>query len=160
MVSDILSAKKKIEIEPQKLIGKNITFANEEFGSIFDKLESKKNFELTDKEVGQGIVAPQESVIRPHLSLIHGAVLGEGIFVLSNDELSSLKLSPEERKLIRPFYTSEQINRYNINPKNSFWIIYTDSKVAKKIDSYPEIKKHLSRYKSVITSSFGPYGLH
>lgn len=160
LVADMFFRKKKVKIEPQKLMGKNITFANEESGSIFDKLERRRNFTLNDKEVGQGIVAPQESVIRSHLPLVSGASLGEGIFILSNDELRDLKLSTEESKLIRPFYTSDQINRFDVKPKNNFWIIYTDSRVVKKFDGYPGIKKHLDKFKSVITSSFGPYGLH
>ena len=57
LILDIFGEKQKIEIEPEKLIDKNITFSNQESGSIFNKIESKKNFKLTEKEVGQGIVA-------------------------------------------------------------------------------------------------------
>ena len=57
LISKLMADKVKIEVEPSKLIGKNITFSNSESGSIFDKVEKKKNFELTDKEVAQGIVA-------------------------------------------------------------------------------------------------------
>ena len=85
LILDIFGDKQKIEIEPEKLIGKNITFANSESSSIFEKLESKRNFEFLDKEVGQGIVCPQEYVIDGHLSSIKDTQIGDGIFVLKID---------------------------------------------------------------------------
>ena len=42
------------------------------------------------------------------------------------------------------------------------WVIYTDSsfKDEKKIEDYPNIKKHLDQFREVITSDNKPYGLH
>jgi len=100
LILDIFGEKQKIEIEPEKLIDKNITFSNQESGLIFDIIESKKNFELTEKEVGQGIVSPQEYVIEKHLSFLQNARNGDGIFVLKPDEVENLKLSDKEIKII------------------------------------------------------------
>ena len=157
---DIFGEKQKIEIEPEKLIDKNITFSNQESGSIFDKIESKKNFELTEKEVGQGIVSPQEYVIEKHLSLLQNARNGDGIFVLKPDEVENLKLSDREIKIIKPFYTTNQISRYYANSKNESFIIYANNEVNKNIVKYPKIKEHLQKFASVITSDFAPFGLH
>src|SRR3989338_6162245 len=55
LILDIFSDKAKIEIEPEKLIDKNITFSNHESSSTFDKIESRKNFELNDDEISNGI---------------------------------------------------------------------------------------------------------
>lgn len=160
LIADIFGKKIKIDIKPEKLLGKNITFSTTEYGSIFDKIKMKRNFELTDKEVGQGIVAPQESVIKSHLSIVSGISLGEGIFVLDKKDIDKLGLSQNDKKILKPFYTSEQINKYYVQPENKHWIIYTTSKLAKEINRYPKIKQHLERFKNVITSSFGPFGLH
>jgi len=160
LIVDILGKKGKINIDPEKLIGKNITFSTTEYGSIFDKIKIRKNFEFTAKEVGQGIVAPQESVIKSHLSVMSGISIGEGIFVLSDKDIDKLGLSQNDKKILRPFYTSEQINKYYVQPGNKYWIIYTTSKLSKEIDKYPKIKQHLEKFKDVITSSFGPFGLH
>jgi len=160
LILDIFGDKTKIEIEPEKLMDKNITFSNKESGSIFDKIESKKNFELTEKEVGQGIVSPQESVIEKHLPLLEDVRIGDGIFVMKPDEIVKLSLSDKERKIIKPFYTTNQISRYYSNPKNDLFIIYANSEVNKNIDKYPNIKKHLQKFAPVITSDFGPFGLH
>lgn len=160
LILDIFSNKAKIEIEPGKLIDKNITFSNQESGTVFDKIESKKNFELTEKEVGQGIVSPQEYVIEKHLPLLQNARNGDGIFVLNSDEVENLKLSDKEIKIIKPFYTTNQISRYYANSKNESFIIYANNEVNKNIDKYPKIKEHLQKFAPVITSDFAPFGLH
>ena len=45
---------------------------------------------------------------------------------------------------------------------NKEWAIYTDSsfKDVEKINEYPSIKKHLDKFKKVITTENKPYGLH
>jgi adenine-specific DNA-methyltransferase len=88
--------------------------------------------------------------------------VGDGIFVLSNKEIEELKLNDEEKKLIKPFYTTKELFRYNTNKKNNFWIIYTDSsfKNESKMKNYPNLKSHLDRFQKVITSENKPYGLN
>lgn len=160
LIADILGAKQKVDIEPERLIGKNIIFSDSESGPIFDKLEKKKNFDFLDEEVGQGIVCPQEYVIASHLPSLKNVQIGDGIFVLKIEEIKSLNLDKQESKLIKPFYTSEQISRYYANQKNNLWIIYSDREVNKNIDKYPNIKSHLQKYAPIITSDFAPFGLH
>ncbi|EKS0772066.1 class I SAM-dependent DNA methyltransferase, partial [Campylobacter coli] len=43
-----------------------------------------------------------------------------------------------------------------------FWVIYTNSsfKNPNSMDNYPNLKKHLDKFKKVITSDNKPYGLH
>src|SRR3989338_6958229 len=57
LIADIFGKKTRINIEPEKLLGKNITFESSDVGLILDKIQARKNFELTKKEVGQGIVS-------------------------------------------------------------------------------------------------------
>ncbi len=160
IISTILGNKTKIEIEPEKLIGNNITFSSSESGSIFDKIKSKKNFELTEKEVGQGIVSPQEYVIDKHLAYLKDVRINEGIFILKDSELQSLHLDKIESPAIKPFFETDEISRYYADHRNRLWIIYSDTHVNKNIDKFPKIKQHLDKYAPVITSDFKPYGLH
>jgi len=161
LVSALINKKTKINIEPEKLINKNITFTESELEAILEKIQSKKNFELTDKEVGQGIVCPQEYVIDKHLPLLlKDSKPGDGIFVLKSDEVKNLGLNKEETEIMKPFYTTEEISRYFADKQNKLWIIYSDKKVNRNIDKYQKIKQHLQKYASVITSDFGPFGLH
>jgi len=160
LIAELYNRKTKIDIKPEELVDKNITFENSKINSILNKIKKRKNFELKEKEVGQGIVCPQEYVIDKHLLLIKNAEIGEGVFILKTDEVKKLNLSKKELEVIKPFYTTEQISRYFINNKNKFWIIYSDRKINKNIDKYPKIKQHLQKYAQIITSDFGPFGLH
>jgi len=54
---------------------------------------------LTEKEVGQGIVSPQEISYRKHLPLLEDVRIGDGIFVMKPDEIVKLSLSDKEEKL-------------------------------------------------------------
>ena len=160
LVTVLHKEKRLIKIEPARLIDKNITFSGDGSSVILDKIEHKRNFVLTDKEVGQGIVSPQEFAIGQHAALIKEVQPGDGIFVLDEAELKKLRLTAKEKSIIRPFYKTEQISRYNADKHNLRWIIYSDKNVVRNIKQYPNIKQHLDRFTSVITSDFGPYGLH
>lgn len=154
----------KTHIIKSDLKDKNISFSEDKHFAILNKIENSKNFELDEKlEVAQGIVTPNDSVNKKSLKLLDGhSKIGEGIFILTSEEIEQLNLSHKELELIKPLYTSEQINGYSANSKNKFWIIYTDSsfKNIETIKPYPNIKKHLDRFSKVITSDNKPYGLH
>ena len=73
-----------------------------------------------------------------------------------------MKFSFEEKQLLKPFYTTNELGRYFGQRKNKFWIIYTTSKYkdADLIKPYPNIKNHLDKFKTIMTSTNKPYGLH
>lgn len=150
-------------LNPNELSGKNIVFANQTNDEVLSKIEQKKNFELTAREVANGI-HPHYDFVNKSISLKHKNKfsIGEGIFGLSGSERDNLHLTEEEQKLVKPYFTTEQLGRYYGNPKNRLWLIYTDSKFKnpKAITPYPHIKTHLDRFKGVITSDNKPYGLH
>ena len=71
-------------------------------------------------------------------------------------------MTAEEKKLVKPFYTTTELHRFYGTNKNRLWVIYTDSSFnnAEKIEPYPNLKEHLDKFQEVITSSNKPYGLH
>lgn len=160
------------------LIDRPLTFNTDENSGLLDKIKAKQNFYLREKadknlklqsELGQGIVAPQDFVNKASAEKLKGDFSnGDGIFVLSNAEFEAKKFLAKENEIIKPYFTTDQLQKYFGSPENTHWIIYTKSdinkpdKKSKKIplDSYPKIKQHLDTFKSVITSDFGPYGLH
>ena len=140
--------------------GKPLTFSDNEL--IFDKIAEKKTY-LTNEEVAQGIVFPQDYLDKKGAQKLNGAyAIGTGIFGLSDEERNELTLNEKEKDLIRPYYTTEQIHRYYTEPQNSKWLIYTDStfKNEDKMVNYPNLKAHLDRFLSILTSDNRPYGLH
>jgi adenine-specific DNA-methyltransferase len=118
---------------------------------------------LHENEITQGIVIPQDYVIKNHIKKLgQGFKVGDGIFVLSDEEKNNLQLTEKELELIKPYYTSKELKKYYAKRKNSEWIIYTDSrfKDPEAIKPYPNIKNHLDKFQAVITSDNKPYGLH
>ncbi|MEJ8612073.1 Eco57I restriction-modification methylase domain-containing protein [Helicobacter pylori] len=149
------------KIEKKNLINKTLFFSH--FDSIFNTILKNAILFLNKKEITNGI--------HPHYDRINKKINekfsnqffnGEGIFVLSEAEKNNLKLSQKEMKLLKPSYETAEIMKYLTLSQNQHWIIYTDSsfKNPKSMDDYPNLKKHLDRFKEVITSDNKPYGLH
>ncbi|SNR68908.1 Eco57I restriction-modification methylase domain-containing protein [Desulfurobacterium atlanticum] len=170
IIEKVLSG--KIEDDHEKLVLKFKTkyvFDKKDYivplGGLFEtilKEMEKGAIYLKDKDLAQGIVMPQDFVTKKHLKILgDGVNLGDGIFVLSQEELERLNLTEKEfKEIIRPYYTTEELDVYCRNSKNRYWIIYTTTEKIKQIQEYPNIKKHLDKFKRVITSDFKPYGLH
>lgn len=74
----------------------------------------------------------------------------EGIFVLTKDEAAAFKLSKDEKTLIRRTYRNSDVCRYlvDITEDESIFLIYITK--DERIDSYPVIKEHLSRYREIL----------
>lgn len=138
------------------------SFMNSDIHDIISKIQSNPSVTyLTNKELSQGIVAPQEDLTARNAKKLDNKYnAGKGIFVLSNEELSQLNLNDDELKLIKPFYTTEELKRFYSLNNNKKWIIYTKSDIDNYISNYPNIKSHLDNFSSINTSSNKPYGLH
>ena len=135
------------------------TFSNQD--NLLDKI-AKQLCRLTDKEATNGI-HPHYDFVNKKIHTNHPEVeIGEGIFGLSNQEKDNLNLTREEEKLVKPYYTSEQVKRYCTIDKNCLWLIYTGSEYKNPLsmDSFPNLKKHLDKYDGIISSDNRPYGLH
>jgi adenine-specific DNA-methyltransferase len=165
-------------VSKELLIDKPLTFNTGKNSLLLDKIKLKHNFYIREKadkklklqsELGQGIVSPQDFVNKASAEKLKNKTkIGEGVFVLSNEEYESNKFLKKELEIIKPYYSTEQLHKYYGNNENTHWILYTKSninkldKITKKIpiDDYPKIKQHLDKFKSIITSSNKPYGLH
>ena len=136
LVSEIFGDKAKVEIEPEKLIDKNITFSDQESGSIFDKIESKKNFELTDKEVGQGIVAAPDKY-----------------FLEKNID----DYNKNEKEFLKPFFTAS--GRYKSGESENYIFYISDKNFGdKKLKDYPNIEKHFEQFEEILKEAKIKYG--
>ena len=151
------------KINLNQLKDKSFTFNSNVNESILEKIISKSNFKLGEKEVANGI-HPHHDFINKKIAfeLNNEFKIGDGIFGLSNQELENLNLLENEEELIKPYFTSEQFSRYFASNENKLWLIYTSSKFKnpEEIKPFPNIKNHLDQFQSVITSDNKPYGLH
>ncbi len=87
--------------------------------------------------------------------------VGDGVFVITDKELSKRGLSLEENNILKPYVSPKDVSRYHIIKSNKY-LIYSDKLSKKDIEnnSFPSIKDHLDFYKDYISSSNKPYGLH
>lgn len=166
------------KISKASALNKTLTFNSDKNSELLDKIRSKHNFTLREKpdrelelqaEVGSGIDVLQDFVSKANVEKLKGkANVGDGVFVLSNDEFEKKNFSKTEKEIIKPYYTTEQLQKYFGNSENKYWILYTKSDIGKldkktkkiPINDYPKIKEHLDNFKSIITSDNKPYGLH
>ncbi len=151
------------KIDKPKYLNKPINFINADINKIINKILIKQNFILSDKEVAQGIVSPQDFLNGKNQEILgNGLKVGDGIFNLSRTELENLNLTSKEKELIKPFFTTTELDRFFGHTTNQYWIIYTNStfKNPLEIEPYPNIKKHLDRFVEIITSDNKPFGLH
>jgi adenine-specific DNA-methyltransferase len=151
-----------VTINPELMQNQLITFINSSLNGVLEKIYNSGNYFLTNKNVAQGIVCPQDFVIDKHLEILKNDTIkkGYGIFVINNTEKKRLKPLRNEISVIKPYYTTNELQRFYGDLNNSLWVIYSDINVRKKIKDYPNIKSHLDKFKKIVTSDFAPYGLH
>jgi adenine-specific DNA-methyltransferase len=100
-------------------------------------------------EVSQGIVTGCNKVTPKHLATYQlKAQKGDGIFVLTADELKGLNLTPNELRYIRPWLKNSDIRRFYCARGVGARLIYRSSKHGD--EAIPNIKKHLARFKELL----------
>lgn len=141
---------------------KFITFSDSE--DLFKKIRQRYDaIFLENKEIAQGIVFPQDFLNKKGQQILGHHNVGDGIFGLTNEDLLNLNLPENEMALIKPYYTTDQVNRYfTAEGSNTQWLIYTDStyKNESSMDDFPILKAHLDQFRLIFTSDNKPYGLH
>jgi hypothetical protein len=92
-----------------------------------------------------------------------GFFAGQGVFVVTEQELATLNFSALEKKLLKRYIEPVNIIRYGFNVQEKKYLIYSDKKAKLLIASdakYLNIRNHLDYFSEFITSSNGPYGIH
>ena len=153
------------EIVRKDLKNKNIVFLEKMISNILTKIRFNKNFNLDEKlEIASGIDILQDFVNKSSKKKLNkdNILIGDGIFTISDKEKNDLNFNDIELKIIKPLYTTNEVDKYYANASNNFWVIYTSSKFKNinEIKPYPSIKKHLDKFQEIITSVNKPYGLH
>ena len=147
-------------------------FNDLKINNLLLKICDGENYYLTDKEIGQGIVFPQDKVDKKSAKNYKQFKKDQGVFSLSEKEIQELNLSDYEKTFIKPHYESKQITRWVSKESNKRWLIYLDNGLAlHELDEIPNLKKHIDKFnilyvdgegneKKYLTSDNAPYGLH
>lgn len=154
----------KISMTASDYLNKPISFmADNQISSIINKISAQKNIILSSNDLTNGIHPHHAFVTKKHLEILGSSYrLGEGVFVLTKQEIDQLNLPESEKSLLQPFYESDKIHRFYTENNSQYRIIYTDSsfKEETSMDKFPILKRHLDRFADIITSDNRPYGLH
>ncbi|MDB5388840.1 MAG: Type restriction enzyme Eco57I, partial [Planctomycetaceae bacterium] len=119
-------------------------------GDLLAKLECHDAVE-SFAMVRQGIAENPASVNKKTSQTFRGDwTVGEGVFALRVEELNRLGLSSTEQALIRPYHDLKDISRYNLASSPSLRLIYSTSRTCPDIGAYPQIQKHLERFRQIM----------
>lgn len=114
--------------------------------------------------VGCGVLTNRDYVTNRNIKRLtqseveqYGIKIGDGIFVISEEEYKNLQLSSKEKNVIKPWYKNSEVSRYipDLYEKRKF-LIYLRNKDS--LDDYPAIKSHLMKFKGILDYQLLGYG--
>src|SRR5690606_36766517 len=111
----------KCIIDTKINLNKTISFSSDSLSELLNQIEVAGNFKLISSEINSGIDIPQDFLSNANRQKLGSEYnVGDGVFVLSNEEIANLNITPSERELLKPFYTTNELYRYNINQVNRY----------------------------------------
>ena len=128
----------------------------------FDQLNTVHLGKITDTSVGVQESPDKLSKKQIEKSGRNDLKVGQGVFVLTNEEIEKLNINEDEKLILKKYLDPNDIIRYKIQWNNKY-LIYSDNNIKEKIRNdkrYSNLKAHLDYLKDFITSSNKPYGLH
>jgi hypothetical protein len=109
-------------------------------------------------DIVQGVVSGADSVTARSIELIPqrkreqcGTHVGDGIFVLSEDELQQMGLSKSDRVLVKRMYKNSAVSPYavDLNDEPSAYLLYVTRETG--FDSDSRVLAHLEKYREIIS---------
>lgn len=142
-------------------------FKNNEIIFSSQELIQNSNITIDDfYDISQGVVEASDKISNKQLKKIsHSGDFksGQGIFVLTDEEMNSLNLDTEEKSVLKKYLDAVDVHKWKISPSSKKWLIYSNSDVKSKILSngkFINLRNHLDKFSPFITSSSKPYGIH
>lgn len=93
-------------------------------------------------KVNVGLRSGIDRIKNKHLESFPDFVLNQGIFVVSESELST------REAIVKPFYKNSDIKKYYTNSQTGMRVIYSTNKT--KIEDFSDVYSHLLKFKDVI----------
>jgi len=103
-------------------------------------------------ETRQGIAENPPVINRRHLRDFpqQNYRLGQGVFVLTSEEVAALDLAAAERLLLRPYYETSALGRYRLPNEPTHWLLYLTPRTAPAIEKLPRLARHLAPYRPIL----------
>jgi adenine-specific DNA-methyltransferase len=101
-------------------------------------------------DVRQGIAENPPRITRKHAASHTGWKIGQGVFLLSAEELAALDLTLTERQVVRPYFEAAVIDRYWLPAEPTGWLLYLNRHTAPVLEDLPHIAKHLGQFRTLL----------
>lgn len=127
--------------------------SDEPIQKILDKIKNTGTKLGNICNVNQGIITGADKVSKKHINEYDiKASVGEGIFVLSDDEVKRLNLTPKEKEILKPWFKNSDIYKWYTNSQNNNLLLFLGKKLNEEYISqnYKNIYQHLSKYKYIL----------
>lgn len=102
-------------------------------------------------EVRQGVAENPPVVSRRQATLFpECGPAGSGVFVLTDEELAALRLNENERRLVRTYWETAELERYREPECATKSILYLTAKTAPALQELPNIERHLQQFRKLL----------
>jgi adenine-specific DNA-methyltransferase len=126
--------------------------SNDLLQSILEKVKQQGKVLGEFCNVNQGILSGADKVTQKHIRNFRiKADIGDGIFVLDNEEIDYLEISYSEKSILKPWFKNSDIGRWWTNTRCSEYLIYADKRL--KNLEHNSLKKHLLKFKDILDHS-------
>ena len=126
-------------------------FSSNSLQSILTKIKNQGVLLGSISNLDQGIVSGADKVtdviIRDYSNL--KLKKGDGIFILTKEELSTLRLTKRETRYIKPTYKNSDIKKWHFKPSSKFFVIYLKDE-GETIRLGINLKRHFKKYKAIL----------
>ena len=113
-----------VEFNRKDFIDTYIKFISPRLNKVVDKIKKAGTFYLADDEVFSGIDVMQDFVNKASVDKLDGMFeVGAGVFVINSVEKARRRWNKRELDIIKPYFTTKEINKYSANTWNQFWIL-------------------------------------
>jgi adenine-specific DNA-methyltransferase len=134
---------------------KNSKVSDNSIQTVLQKLREQGTTLGFSCNVNQGLRTGADKVSPKHIqeySLNDTCKAGDGIFILNDKEIKSLKLNRYEKNRIKPLFKNSDIRKYIVNETTQFNIIdlFWPNDRELSLDYIPNIIKHLTNYKPIL----------
>ena len=75
---------------------------------------------------------------------------GEGVFVLTPEEVQRLELDEVERTLLKPYFKTASLGRYAVPQDPTHSLLYLTRDTAPDLEFFPQIALHLARFRPLL----------
>ncbi|MGC9602487.1 MAG: TaqI-like C-terminal specificity domain-containing protein [Minisyncoccia bacterium] len=111
---------------------------------VLEKMKEQGTILKDVCEINQGLVTGANKVSLKHIKKYKiEAGVGDGIFVLSKEEIKNLNLTKDEKRILRPWFKNSDVYRWSTNIDSSESVMYL-GRSEKSIGS--NMEGHLQRY--------------